>query len=47
MPYWSNVPAMAGAACIAVAFVNGSVVYVLLCGLSLAYAGYRLWRVNK
>ena len=46
MAYWSNVLAMAGAACIAVAFVNGSV-YVLMCGLAFSYAGYKLWRSNK
>ena len=46
MAYWSNILAMAGAACIAVAFINGSV-YVLLCGLAFSYAGYKLWRVKK
>ena len=46
MVYWSNVLAMAGAACIAVAFVNGSV-YALSCGAFLAYVGYKLWRATK
>ena len=46
MAYWSNVLAMAGAACIAVAFVNGSV-YVLACGLAFSYADYKLWRAKK
>jgi hypothetical protein len=45
MKYWSNVLAMAGAACIAVAFIEGRL-YVFSCGLFLAYAGYRLWRAT-
>jgi hypothetical protein len=46
MEYWSNVLAMAGAACIAVAFVSGSV-YNVICGSFLAYVGYKLWRVKQ
>jgi hypothetical protein len=45
MKYWSNVLAMAGAACIAVAFIEGRL-YVFSCGLLLAYTGYKLWRVR-
>jgi hypothetical protein len=45
LEYWSNVLAMAGAACIAVAFISWSV-YVLLWGIILAYAGFKLWRVE-
>jgi hypothetical protein len=46
MAYWSNVLAMAGAVCIAVAFVNSSL-YVFGCGLLMSYAGYKLWRAPK
>jgi hypothetical protein len=41
MKYWANVAAMAGAACIAVAFVEGRL-YAFACGLFLTYVGYRL-----
>jgi hypothetical protein len=43
MQYWSNILAMAGSACIAVAFIDGSL-YVFGCGLVMAYTGYKLWR---
>lgn len=38
MQYWSNILAMAGSACIAVAFIDGSL-YVFGCGLVMAYTG--------
>lgn len=41
MRYWSNVLAMAGAACIAVAFFDNSL-YSLFWGVVLAYVGYKL-----
>ena len=41
MKYWSNVFAMAGAACIAVAFINASL-FSFFWGGALAYVGYRL-----
>ena len=43
MAYWSNIFGMAGAACIAVAFMEGSL-YSFGCGLFMAYIGYELWR---
>ena len=43
MEYWSNVLAMAGSACIAVAFIEGSM-YTFGCGILMAYTGYKLWR---
>lgn len=41
MKYWSNVFAMAGAACIAVAFIDASL-FSFFWGGALAYVGYRL-----
>ena len=46
MKYWSNILAMAGAACIAVAFINGNI-YSFVWGIIMAYAGFKLWRVEK
>ena len=47
MHYWSNVLAMAGAACIAVAFIDGRI-YIFLCGLIMACGGYKLyWRAKQ
>lgn len=45
MEYWANILGMAGAACIAVAFIDGSF-YAFMCGLLMAYTGYRLWRAK-
>ena len=45
MEYWANILGMAGAACIAVAFIDGSS-YAFMCGLLMAYTGYRLWRAK-
>ena len=45
MEYWANILGMAGAACIAVAFIDGSF-YAFMCGLLMAYTGYRLWRAT-
>ena len=41
MKYWSNIFAMAGAACIAVAFIDSSL-FSLFWGMTLAGVGYRL-----
>lgn len=41
MRYWSNVLAMAGAACIAVAFLDGSL-FSFFWGLALAFVGFKL-----
>ena len=43
MQYWSNVFAMAGAAMIAVAFVDNSL-YTFSWGIVVAYVGYKLRR---
>lgn len=45
MKYWSNIFAMAGAACIAVAFVDGSI-YSFGCGVFMSFIGYKLWRTR-
>lgn len=43
MDYWSNVFAMAGSACIAVAFIDSSL-FTFGWGIALAYVGYKLKR---
>lgn len=43
MHYWSNIFGMAGAACIAITFIDGNLL-PLMWGMALSYAGYRLWR---
>ncbi len=43
MQYWSNIFAMAGAACMAITFIEGEIL-PLFWGLLLAYTGYKLWR---
>lgn len=45
MEYWANIFGMAGAACIAITFIEGHML-PLFWGLILAYVGFKMWRVK-
>ena len=45
MAYWANIFGMAGAACIAITFIDGQLL-PLMWGVALSWVGYKLWR-NK